>query len=567
MPVDIPAPYIPSDDWAYSDVDRGKEGRLKILIVGNFRGAQAPIEVPLSVKQSRELLGFWSPSIDLELDLDFWGSEERVFLTYHPSDALSFLSPLSACRLVSDSLDVMSSSSGILKILRGLLSNWESLRIEIRTGIESGGFDFDNEGLETQLPSDELQSVIEGLKSIKKLSPDDESLGLDQVYLDLIELYQQVQNAIHRDAVFKELKESWLGLDRTIKAGMSHHLLEIWVLHASLGTLLNDCDHDVANTDLYSAIYQSEIGQYGGDPFSAVVLGFPVEFNSETSTVYRYLATIGELASTPMLLDPGLSLLKANDHSILDGLENIQIELDSSLRNISEETCGSFLFLAPQNSAIAVRQVTTQGDEEVSRELGIFDCPGSIDLVIDLIETLVDLQGTVSDLLWNSLEYEARPIYWFGPGTVEKLQRNGMIIPECIHPQRPLKFNGARPVGGVQSSLHIPHRSDGLRPPELVGLVQILRILHKLKGWTRENIGSSMSVNERVAAINDQIGAFVLDSPKPRAELLRTRPLSAGHCEFIEDSDTARDSYRLIFRLHENRDYPAGELTTHVGIG
>ena len=75
MPVDIPAPYIPPHDWAYSDVDRVNESRLKVLVVGNFRGMLAPIEVPLSVQHSRELLGFWSPSIDLELELDFWGSK------------------------------------------------------------------------------------------------------------------------------------------------------------------------------------------------------------------------------------------------------------------------------------------------------------------------------------------------------------------------------------------------------------------------------------------------------------------------------------------------------------
>ena len=91
--------------------------------------------------------------------------------------------------------------------------------------------------------------------------------------------------------------------------------------------------------------------------------------------------------------------------------------------------------------------------------------------------------------------------------------------------------------------------------------------LHKLKGWARDNIGSSMSVNQRVAAINDQIGTFVLDTPKPRAELLRTRPLSTGFCEIFDDPDITRDSYRLTFRLHEHRNYPVGELTTHIGMG
>ncbi|MBT6600009.1 MAG: hypothetical protein HOB33_13220 [Bacteroidetes Order II. Incertae sedis bacterium] len=566
MPVDIPAPYIPPDDWAYSDVDLGNESRLKVLFVGNFRGTLAPIEVPLSAQHSGELLGFWSPSMDLELHLDFLGSKERVFVRYQPSDIVSFLSPLPACRLVSGPLDVPHLNTGILKILGGLLSDWESLQREIRAGIERGGADI--EGVGTQLPSVALQSVIEGLQLLKGRSASDSQLfELDQVYLDLSELYEQVQDAIRQDAVFKELKESWLGLDRILKAGMSHHFLEIWALNASPRALLNDCDLDVANTDLYSAIYQSEIGQYGGDPFSAVVLGFPFGFSSETSAVYKYLATIGELASTPMLLDPGLSLLKANDHSILDGLENIRIELDSSLRNISAETCGSFLFLTPQSSVIAVRQTTGLGDGGVSRELGIFDCAGSVDLVIDLIQTLIDLRGTVPDLQQDALDYEVRPVYWFGPSTVETLQSNGMILPVCVHPQRPLKFDGARPIGGIHGDTHSSQRVDGIRPPELVGLVQILRILHKLKGWARDNIGSSMSVNERVAAINDQIGTFVLDTPKPRAELLRTRPLSTGFCEIFDDPDITRDSYRLTFRLHEHRNYPVGELITHIGLG
>ena len=570
MPVDIPAPYIPPHDWAYSDVDRVNESRLKVLVVGNFRGMLAPIEVPLSVQHSRELLGFWSPSIDLELELDFWGSKERVFVRYQPSDIVSFLSPLPACRLVPDSLDVPHLNTGTLKILGGLLGDWETVQREIRAGIENGGVDIEGiDGVATQFPSVELQSVIEGLRLIKGLSSSDsQPLGLDQLYLDLSALYEEFQNAIRQDPVFKELKESWLGLDRILKAGMSHQFLEIWALNASPQAFLNDCDLDVVNTDLYSAIYQSEIGQYGGDPFSAVVLGFPVGFSFETSHVFKYLATIGELASTPMLIDPRLSLLEADDYSILDGLENIGIELDSSLRDISTETCGSFLFLTPQSSVIAVQQVIDLGDRGESRELGTFDCPGSVDLVINLIETLIDLRGTVSsDLQQGTLDYEARPVYWFGPSTVETLQRSGMVVPVCVHPQSPLRFDGASPIGGIHGGAHSPQRVDAIRPPELVGLVQILRILHKLKGWARDNIGSAMSVNERVAAINDQIGAFVLDTPKPRAELLRTRPLSAGFCEFVNDPETTHDSYRLTFRLHEHRNYPVGELTTHVGMG
>ena len=233
MPVDIPAPYIPPHDWAYSDVDRVNESRLKVLVVGNFRGMLAPIEVPLSVQHSRELLGFWSPSIDLELELDFWGSKERVFVRYQPSDIVSFLSPLPACRLVPDSLDVPHLNTGTLKVLGGLLGDWETVQREIRAGIEKRGVDIEGiDGVATQFPSVELQSVIEGLRLIKGLSSSDsQPLGLDQLYLDLSALYEEFQNAIRQDPVFKELKESWLGLDRILKAGMSHQFLEIWALN------------------------------------------------------------------------------------------------------------------------------------------------------------------------------------------------------------------------------------------------------------------------------------------------------------------------------------------------
>ena len=566
MPVDIPAPYIPLDDWAYSDVGRVNENRLKVLFVGNFRGTPAPIEVPLSVRHCHELLRFWSPSADLELELEFGGSPHQVRVRYRPIDIHSFLFPLTACELVDDPRDSPSSNTELSTILYGLLSNWESLQKEIRVGMEERAVY--REDVETPIPSAELQHVIDGLKTVRGLAhPESEPLGLDQVYLDLSALYEQVQILIRQDAVFEELKASWLGLDRILKAGMNHHSLEIWALNASVDTLLEDCDFEVANTSLYSAIYQSEIGQYGGDPFSSVVLGFPVGFSSKTSSVYKYLATIGELASTAILLDPEWSLLKANDHSILDGLENIRIELDSQLLDISAETCGSFLFLAPQSSVVAVRHGSYPGDEVMNEDLDIFDCPGSVDLIINLIETLVDLRSAVPDLQQDTFDYEVRPIYWFGPSTVEVLQSCGMTVPVCVHPQSPLTFDEVRPVGGMTAHTNASKSDDGIRPPELIGLVQILRILHKLKEWARDNIGVSMSLNERVAAINSEINAFVLDTPRPQVELLRARPLSAASCELVEDLDTAHDSYRLSFRLHEHHEYPAGELTTHVGMG
>ena len=97
MPIDLPAPYVPQVDWAYSEAGSGNEDRLKILFVGNFRGTGIPLEVPLSVQNSRELLRFWAPSIDLDLEVVLDGVHERVCMRYQPVDIQSFLSPLSAC--------------------------------------------------------------------------------------------------------------------------------------------------------------------------------------------------------------------------------------------------------------------------------------------------------------------------------------------------------------------------------------------------------------------------------------------------------------------------------------
>jgi predicted component of type VI protein secretion system len=130
-----------------------------------------------------------------------------------------------------------------------------------------------------------------------------------------------------------------------------------------------------------------------------------------------------------------------------------------------------------------------------------------------------------------------------------------------------VEFTGALPVAALRSTAKGRGAGEVQKPPELIGLVHILRILHKLKAWARESIGSSMSINERVAAINEQIGAYVLDTPKPRVELLQSRPLSSGRCEYVSGSTTTLDSYRLSFCLHKNLDYPVGELTTDIAMG
>ncbi len=565
MPVDLPAPYQTQNDWAYSETDSRGNGPLKILFVGNFLGTTAPLEVPLSVLESSELLKFWSPQIELKCEVRVGTSVTTVTLLYRPTKIESLLHPVSGCTLSADQVDAQVSTKEVSAVFEGVASGWQTTQDAIRVALEAKDQGTGGNSIDSLAPV--LVPIAQGLKSFGALSRGKKNeVYLDQLFVELEELRAQVQVAVTADVVFQEMKRSWLGLDRIITAGSGRRELEVWALNASLPALAEDCAVDVANTDLHSAIYQSEIGQYGGEPFSSVAFGFQVPFTKSHADLYRYLATIAEVASVPVLVDPGLSLLNADNYSSLDGLQNIAIEHDATLLDIAERTCGSFLFLTPQSSVISLDRDLEKHAAGGSRTT-TGDCSGSVDLVIHLFKRLTGKGAAPSGFQQDSLGYQANPVYWFGPTIVDSLRARGMVVPLCHHPAEPVEFTGALPVAALRSTAKGRGAGEVQKPPELIGLVHILRILHKLKAWARESIGSSMSINERVAAINEQIGAYVLDTPKPRVELLQSRPLSSGRCEYVSGSTTTLDSYRLSFCLHKNLDYPVGELTTDIAMG
>jgi len=129
--------------------------------------------------------------------------------------------------------------------------------------------------------------------------------AVDEMIADLDKQLSTQMDSILHHPDFQKLESAWRGLAFVVSRTDFRQKNEIWMLNASKDKLLDDFHEDpvkdVTKSGLYHHVYTSEYGQFGGEPFSAMIANYEFGPGSQDLELMKYAASVAAMAHAPFI--------------------------------------------------------------------------------------------------------------------------------------------------------------------------------------------------------------------------------------------------------------------------
>lgn len=205
---------------------------------------------------------------------------------------------------------------------------------------------------EQQLGEETGASLLDQLISTAKVKPDDEvysitKQGLEAFVGELLEpkrsdekvssaliddmiaqldakLCKQVDAIVHHEK-FQKLESSWRSLKFLVDRTDFRENNRIEIFNVSKEALLEDFEDapDITRSGLYKAVYTSEYGQFGGEPFGSMLGNYSFTPGAQDIKLLQYMASLGAMAHTPFLSSAGPEFFGIDSFSELPNLKDL----------------------------------------------------------------------------------------------------------------------------------------------------------------------------------------------------------------------------------------------------
>ena len=452
-------------------------------------------------------------------------------------------------------------------------------------------------------PDDEAYSVAkEGLKILLKdlVKPQFQGAKINGDLVDMLiseidaKMSNQVNEIIHNEE-FKSLESTWRGLKFLVDRTDFRENVKIEVVNASKQDLLDDFEDapEIMKSGLYQTVYTSEYGQFGGQPFGAIVADYDFGCGAQDMKLLKDVASVAAMSHAPFITAAGTSffgieswdeLPKLKDlHSVFEGPQYakwnsfresedaryVALTLPRFLLrlpygkdttpcktfNFSESTAHGDADFCWGNTAFAFASRLTDSFAKYRWCANIIG-PQSGGAVEDLPMYQYEENGEVKNKIPTQVLISERREYelaeeGFIALTMRKGSDNATFF-SANSAQKPKLF-GNTPEGKEQE---MNYRLSTQMPYMMV----IDRLAHYIKVLQRENIGSWKNRNELESELNKWASQYVTEMDNPEPSVRSRRPLRA--CE-IKVSDVEGDPgwYQVSMKVKPHFKYMGASFT------
>jgi type VI secretion system protein ImpC len=147
----------------------------------------------------------------------------------------------------------------------------------------------------------------------------------DEMIADLDKkLSRQVDQILH-DKSFQKLESSWRSLKFLIDRTNFRENIKIQVMNVSKEDLLSDFQDapEITKSGLYKNVYTAEFGQFGGQPFGAIVSNYEFGPGTQDVALLQYVASVSAMAHAPFIGGVSSSFFGLEDFSKLPDLKDL----------------------------------------------------------------------------------------------------------------------------------------------------------------------------------------------------------------------------------------------------
>ena len=195
-------------------------------------------------------------------------------------------------------------------------------------------------------------SLLDQLVSMTNIQPDHEAYSITRYGVQaFIEKILEPQNAVERvtqatvdsmivaldqklcaqvDAIlhhpqFQSMESSWRSLKFLIDRTNFRENISIHLLNVSKEKLLNDFEDvpDITKSGLYKTIYTAEYGQFGGQPYGAIIGNYVLGPGAQDVALMRKLSSVSAMSHAPFIGAAGPQFFGAESYSELPNLKDL----------------------------------------------------------------------------------------------------------------------------------------------------------------------------------------------------------------------------------------------------
>jgi type VI secretion system protein ImpC len=404
---------------------------------------------------------------------------------------------------------------------------------------------------------------------------------------------QQVDEIIHHES-FQKLESSWRGLKMVVDRTDFRENIRMELLSVSKDDLLEDFEDapDITKSGLYKHAYSAEFGQFGGQPYGAIISDYQFGPGAQDIKLLGQVAGISAMSHAPFIAGAGAEFFGLES---FDGMPNLK-DLESifegpqyakwqafresdDARNVGL-ALPRFLLRQPYGEDNPSKKFNYSESVEGSKENFLWGnssyafatnltrsyakyrwCPNIIGpqsggVVEDLPMHKYQENGEtkmmapVETMLSDRREFELSEQGFMGL-TVRKGTDNASFF-SAASPQK-AKFFGNSPEG---KEAEVNYKLGA----ELPYLFVVNRLAHYIKVLQRENIGSWKTRSELQSELQSWIRQYVADQDNPPASVRSRRPLREAKIEVTEDSGNP-GFFRVDMQVRPHFKYMGSSFT------
>jgi type VI secretion system protein ImpC len=421
------------------------------------------------------------------------------------------------------------------------------------------------------------------------------SAVVDQMVAEIDKkLSMQVNAIMHADA-FQHLESTWRSVKFLVDRTDFRQNIHLDLLNATKQELLEDFEDspEVVRSGLYKQIYTSEYGQFGGQPFGAMIANFDFGPGSQDIKLLQYTSSVAAMSHAPFIGAASPKFFGVERFEDVPNLKDLQAIFEgptyakwNSFRESEDSryaglTLPRFLLRLPYGpDSTPVQSFNfvedTAGKTEnylwgntafafASRLSDSFAkyrwCPNVIgpqaggaveDLPLHLYESMGQMQAKIPTeiLVSDRREFE--------------LAEQGFIALTMRKDTDNAAFFSAN---SVQKPKFFGNTSEGKRAElnyklgtQLPYMFIVNRLAHYIKVLQRENIGSWKSRSDVETELNNWIRQYVSDQDNPSAEVRSRRPLRNAQIT-VEDVEGEPAWYRVSMAIQPHFKYMGADFT------
>ncbi|MCK5505073.1 MAG: type VI secretion system contractile sheath large subunit [Thermodesulfovibrionia bacterium] len=436
-----------------------------------------------------------------------------------------------------------------------------------------------------------ISQLLESGREVEKISKavvDDMIAEIDR------KLSLQIDEILHHQD-FQKLESAWRSLRFFVDKTNFRENIKIEVLHVTKNELLEDFEDapEVPKSGLYKTVYSAEYGQFGGQPYAAIIGNFEFGPGPQDMKLLQYVASVATMSHAPFIAAAGPEFFGISDFNALPNLKDLKDHFEGQkyvkwqsfresedaryvgltvprflLRlpygpdtspvksfNYTEDVSATHAHYTWGNAAFAFASRLTDSFANFRWCANIIGPKGGgavEDLPLHQYEAMGEIQTKIPT---EVLVSERREFELAEEGFIALTMRKGSdnaAFFSANSAQKPKSFGISKEGKAAELNYKL-----GLQLPYMF---VINRLAHYLKVIQRENIGTWKERVDLQRELNIWISQYIADQDNPSASTRSRRPLRQAQVT-VEDVEGEPGWYKVGLKVRPHFKYMGASFT------